>query len=177
MPRLVVRFKKFSQIRKWEDAARRLEIGDTTQSTELWNQRLWYLCSQTRTTNVFNDPSLSDVRIVAKMQFWWSLSLRKNALEIVYWDFLKRFSDSWFCILLLQWFPSELSLAACDIPCYSFSLFIFSLLYMLNFVAYKSTHSNSYFTLINCKHIRNFRPAQQVETSFILAKYQYRKYP
>ena len=160
MPRLVVRFKKFSQIRKWEDAARRLEIGDTTQSTELWNQRLWYLCSQTRTTNVFNDPSLSDVRIVAKMQFWWSLSLRKNALEIVYWDFLKRFSDSWFCILLLQWFPSELSLAACDIPCYSFSLFIFSLLYMLNFVAYKSTHSNSYFTLINCKHIRNFTLCQ-----------------
>ena len=48
---------------------------------------------------------------------------------------------------------------------------------MLNFAAYKSTHSNSYFTLINCKHIRNFRPAQQVETSFILAKYQYRKYP
>jgi len=35
MPRLVVRFKKFSQIRKWADAARRREIGDTTQSTEL----------------------------------------------------------------------------------------------------------------------------------------------
>ena len=101
----------------------------------------------------------------------------KNAMEIVYCDFLKRLPDSWFCILLLQCSPSELSLAACDIPCYSFSLFIFSLLYMLNFVAYKSTHSNSYFTLINCKHIRNFRPAQQVETSFILAKYQYRKYP